>query len=330
MTAEIRLPLVLALVLVATAGLSLAVGPVPLSPAEVMAGLVDGDAGAAATIVREIRLPRGLLAILVGASLGLAGAALQGFLRNPLAEPGVVGISATAALGAVIVFYTGLAGAFILALPLGGMTGALIAVLVLRLLGGRSGDPLTLVLAGVALSAFSGALTALALNLAPSPYAALEALYWMLGSLADRSFVHVGLAAALMLPGWLLLATSGRALEALALGEEAAASLGFNIGRLQARIVLGTALAVGAAVAVSGAIGFVGLVVPHLLRPWVSYHPGRLLLPSALGGAVLLLLADLVVRLLPTTSELRIGVVTAIVGAPFFLALVVETRRGRG
>lgn len=327
MTGQVRLCLGLAAGLLASAALSLTIGPAPLGLGDVFAGLVDREGGAIATIVQEIRLPRSLLAILVGASLGLAGAALQGLLRNPLAEPGVIGISATAALGAVTMFYSGLAASFILALPLGGMVGALVAVMVLRLLGGRSGDPLTLVLAGVALSAFSGALTALALNLAPSPYAALEALYWMLGSLADRSFVHVGLAAALMLPGWLLLASSGRALDALALGDEAAGSLGFDMRRVQARIVVGTALAVGAAVAVSGAIGFIGLVVPHLLRPWVSYRPGRLLLPSALGGAILLLVADMGVRLLPTTSELRIGVVTAIIGAPFFLALIIETRR---
>lgn len=327
MTGQLRLCGFLAAVLAAGAVLSLMIGPAPLGVSQVLGGLVDRQGGPIATIVQEIRLPRTLLAILVGASLGLAGAALQGFLRNPLAEPGVIGISATAALGAVIVFYTGIAAGFILALPLGGMAGALLAVMVLRLLGGRSGDPLTLVLAGVALSAFSGALTALALNLAPSPYAALEALYWMLGSLADRSFVHVGLAALLMAPGWLLLAASGRALDALALGEEAAGSLGFDVRRVQTRIVLGTALAVGAAVAVSGAIGFVGLVVPHLLRPWVAYRPGRLLLPSALGGAILLLVADMGVRLLPTTSELRIGVVTAIIGAPFFLALIVESRR---
>lgn len=327
MTGQARLCLGLAAGLLASAALSLTIGAAPLGLVDVLAGLVDRDGGPIATIVQEIRLPRTLLAVLVGTSLGLAGAALQGLLRNPLAEPGVIGISATAALGAVTMFYSGLAANFILALPLGGMVGALIAVMVLRLLGGRSGDPLTLVLAGVALSAFSGALTALALNLAPSPYAALEALYWMLGSLADRSFVHVGLAAALMLPGWLLLAKSGRALDALALGDEAAGSLGFDMRRVQARIVVGTALAVGAAVAVSGAIGFIGLVVPHLLRPWVSYRPGRLLLPSALGGAILLLVADMGVRLLPTTSELRIGVVTAIIGAPFFLALIIETRR---
>lgn len=329
MTGDARLIAALTTALATVALLSLMIGAAPLSPAEVLRGLIATTGGPSATIVQEIRLPRTLLAVLVGASLGLAGAALQGFLRNPLAEPGVIGISATAALGAVIVFYTGFAASFILALPLGGMAGALVAVIVLRLLGGRSGDPLTLVLAGVALSAFSGALTALALNLAPSPYAALEALYWMLGSLADRSFVHVGLAAALMLPGWLLLAGSGRALDALTLGEEAAGSLGFDVRRVQTRVVLGTALAVGAAVAVSGAIGFVGLVVPHLLRPWVSYRPGRLLLPSALGGAILLLVADMGVRLLPTTSELRIGVVTAIIGAPFFLALIIETRRAQ-
>ncbi|MBI4183309.1 MAG: iron ABC transporter permease [Proteobacteria bacterium] len=323
--------LVLALVLAGLVGLlalaSLGVGPVPLGPGGVIAGLFDASGSPAAMIVQEIRLPRTLLAILVGASLGLSGAALQGLLLNPLAEPGVVGVSASAAFGAVIAFYFGLASLHPLALPVGGMAGALAAGAALRALAGAEGSALALILAGVAVNALAAALTALALNLAPSPYAALEIVFWMMGSLADRSLVHVGLAAALMAPGWVLIASAARGLDALALGPEAARSLGVGLALLNWRVVAGTALAVGAAVSFTGGIAFVGLVVPHLLRPLVGHRPGRLLMPSALGGAALLLAADLAVRLIPTAAELKIGVLTALIGAPFFLRLILGARR---
>jgi iron complex transport system permease protein len=207
------------------------------------------------------------------------------------------------------------------------MAGAGAAVVLLYALAGRESSMLSLVLAGVAVSSFAGALTALALNLAPSPFAALEIAYWLLGSLADRSLTDVYIALPLMALGWLLVLTTPRALDALSLGEDAARSLGIDLARLRLTLVIGIALAVGAAVSVSGAIGFVGLVVPHLLRPFVGYQPGRLLLPSAVGGAVLVLAADLVVRLVSTGIELKLGVVTALVGAPFFLSLVLSTRR---
>lgn len=276
-------------------------------------------------IFMEIRLPRTILAVLVGGTLGLCGAALQGLLRNPLAEPGLLGASSGAALGAVIMFYFGFAGGSSLLLPLSAVTGSLLALAVLYALAGRRGDFLTIVLAGIAINALAAALTSLTLNFAPSPYAALEILFWMLGSLADRSLVHVYLALPLMIPGWILVATAGRGLDALTLGEETAASLGFAPARTQWLVIGGTALAVGGAVAVTGVVGFVGLVVPHLLRGTVGQHPSRLLLPSFLGGALLTTLADMGVRLLPPGPELKLGVVTALLGAPFFLHLVMRS-----
>ncbi len=322
----VLLPALAVLLLFALAG-SLLIGPAGLSTPEALLGLFGSERGPAARVMREIRLPRSLLGAMIGASLGLAGAALQGYLRNPLAEPGLIGVSGAAALGAVLTLYTGLSAAFSLALPLGGIAGAMAAVVLVQLLAGREAGTITLILAGVAVTAFAAALTSLALNLAPSPFAALEIVFWLLGSLSDRSMEHVWLAAPFMVLGWLLLASTGRALDALTLGEEAASSLGFRLPAIRLRLVLGTAFCVGAATAVAGAIGFVGLVVPHLLRPLVGHRPGALLPASALGGAVLLLLADLVVRAIPTAQELKLGVVTALIGAPFFFALVLRTRR---
>jgi len=277
--------------------------------------------------MREIRLPRALLGAMVGASLGLSGAALQGYLRNPLAEPGLIGVSSAASLGAVIAIYTGLSTAFPLALPLMALAGAVGAVLLVQGLAGARGGALTLILAGIAVSAFAGALTSLALNLSPNPFAALEIVFWTLGSLADRSMEHVWLALPFTLAGWLLLGLLGRGLDALTLGEEAAAALGVRLPALRLMAVLGTASAVGASVAVAGAIGFVGLVVPHILRPLVGAQPSRLLFASALGGAAMLLVADIAVRLIAPEQDLKLGVLTALVGAPFFLWLLADLRR---
>ncbi len=275
----------------------------------------------------EIRLPRTLLAMTVGATLGLSGAVLQGLLRNPLAEPFILGASSSAALGAVIVFYFGLAGGSALATPLGGVAGTMIATAALLALGGRTQEPLTLILAGVALNALAAALTSLALNLAPSPYAALEIVFWILGSFADRSLEHVVFALPLMMIGWILLFSTWRSLDALTLGEDAAASLGFNLAAIKIRAILGCAFAIGAAVATTGVISFVGLVVPHVLRPLVGYRPSRLLPASLLGGAALMLAADIGVRLIDTQLELKIGVVTALIGTPFFFHLLLVLRR---
>ncbi|MEM0923622.1 MAG: iron ABC transporter permease [Pseudomonadota bacterium] len=306
---------------------SLLVGPAGIGMVEALSALVSGGGEATVLVMREIRLPRALLAAMIGASLGLSGAALQGYLRNPLAEPGLIGVSASAALGAVIAIYTGLSALFPLALPLAALSGAVVAVVILLGLSGPRGTSLTLILAGVAISALAAALTSLVLNLSPNPFAALEIVFWLLGSLTDRSMLHVWIAAPFILLGWAILAGLGRGLDTLTLGEEAAASLGTNIGRLRLRVVLGTATCVGAATAVAGAIGFVGLVVPHLLRPLVGGRPSRLLLASALGGAAMILAADLAVRLITPMRELKLGVLTALVGAPFFLWLILQTGR---
>ncbi|MDG4577368.1 MAG: iron ABC transporter permease [Defluviicoccus sp.] len=322
-----RLPIVLAALLAGAGMGSLFAGSVAMSPGEIARALIGGERDVFEIIVWQLRVPRTLLAMLIGASLGLSGAVLQGLVRNPLAEPGLLGISGAAAFGAVVAFYSGFAALFLLALPLGGMAGAAGAVVLLLVLSGPSASTLTLILAGVAVSSLAGALTALALNLSPDPYAATEIIFWMMGSLADRSFEHVQMAAACMLPGWLLLFSVRRALDALSLGEDAATSLGFDLRSVRFRAVFGTAFAVGAAVSVSGTIGFIGLVVPHLLRPLVGQEPGRLLAASALGGALLLTLTDIVVRLLAPGPEIKIGVLTALFGAPFFLVLLLRLRR---
>lgn len=306
---------------------SLAVGRSGVGLLALLHRAAGEDAETLALIFREIRLPRAILGVLVGLALGLAGAALQGLLRNPLAEPGLIGASGAAALGAVAALYFGLSTWFPLALPLGGLAGAFLAVALLYAIAGREGGVLTLILAGIALNSFTAALTALVLNLAPSPYAVQEIVHWLLGSLADRSFDQVWLAGPFILAGAILMLADGRALDALSLGEDSAASLGFNLAAVRWRVILGVALAVGAAVSVTGVIGFVGLVVPHLLRPLVGYRPSALLSLSALGGAALTLAADIAVRLMPSQFELKLGVVTALVGAPFFLFLVLKTRR---
>jgi iron complex transport system permease protein len=292
---------------------------------ELLAMIASGNADTATMIMMDVRLPRTLLALMIGATLGLAGASLQGYLRNPLADPGVVGVTSAASLGAVLALYTGISMAFPLALPMMGIAGALLCALLLQGLAGKGGV-LSLVLAGVAVSSLCGALMSLALNLSPNPYAAAEIMFWLMGSVTDRSMDHVAFAAPLILIGWVVLALSARALDALSLGEESAASLGVNLIVTRNLVIGGTTISVGAATSVSGGIGFIGLVVPHLLRPLVGHSPSRLLLASALGGAALLLAADILVRVLPTGMELKLGVVTALVGAPFFLWLIFRAR----
>jgi iron complex transport system permease protein len=323
-----RLTLALSLTVVLLFAASLLIGPAALGPAASLEGLISGGGEAAAIIMREVRLPRALLAALVGFGLGLSGAALQGFLRNPLAEPGILGVSASASLGAVLVFYSGLAGTSILALPAGAMVGALAAVVTLLAIAAGNTTTLTLILAGIALSSLAGAVTSLALNLSPNPFASYEIIFWLLGSIKDRSMLHVWISLAPMLAGWALILASARALDALSFGEEAAQSLGIDLPRARFMLVAGVALAVGAGVAVTGAIGFVGLVVPHLLRPLTDRMPSRLLLPSGLGGAALLLAADIAARTIVPAKELNVGVLTALIGAPFFLWLVTRSRRG--
>lgn len=307
--------------------LSLATGPAGTGVGASLSALFHDDGGALTLVMREIRLPRALLGLMIGATLGLSGAVLQGYLRNPLAEPGLLGISASASLGAVLAIYTGLSAAFPLGLPVAALAGALAAVLAVRAMAGADGGTLTVILAGIAVSAFAGAMTSLALNMSPNPFAALEIVFWMLGSLADRSMVHLWLAAPFMAVGWAMLFLVARPLDALTLGGDAAASLGFDLRRVRFLAVFGTAVSVGAATAVAGAIGFVGLVVPHVLRPLVGALPSRLLPASALGGAAVLLAADVLVRVIAPERDLKLGVVTALVGAPFFLWLIWRTRR---
>jgi iron complex transport system permease protein len=299
--------------------LSLLIGP---------SGFGFGPAGEAGRLIFwEIRLPRAVLGALVGAALGLSGAALQGYLRNPLAEPSLIGVSGGAALGAVLAIHLGLSHAIAFALPAGGLAGAAIAMLAVVSLAGMQGGAVTLILAGLAVSAICTALISLALNLSQNPFASVEMVFWLMGSLADRSLTQVWLAAPLILLGLALLLGVGRALDALTLGEDAARSLGVDLGRTRLAIVTGATLAVGASTAVTGVIGFVGLLVPHVLRPFVGHRPGLLLPASALGGAIFLLAADIGLRLLQPVVDLRIGVLTALIGAPFFVWLVLRTRQ---
>lgn len=281
---------------------------------------------AASAIFVELRLPRAALGLLLGAMLGLSGAVLQGFLRNPLADPGVLGVSSSGALGAVfVILYVGASG---LALFAGAMAGALVALLVLMALTWRGADAVAFILAGTVLSSLTGALTAFLIAIAPNPYAVAGVLDWLMGALTDRGLADLARAAPFLVASIVLLAFTGRALDALSLGEAAARSLGIRVDRLQWVVMVGTGVGVGAGVAATGVIGFVGLVVPHLLRPLFGHRPSDLLLPSALGGAAMVLVADSLCRLAPGAAEVRLGVAMALIGAPFFLMLLLR-RRGQ-
>lgn len=277
-------------------------------------------------IVAELRLPRALLGLGVGAALGLSGAVLQGFLRNPLADPAVVGVSSCAALGAVAAIVL-LAASGPLVIFGCAMAAACGSMLLLAGLAWRTQSAVAFILAGTVLASLSGALTAFLISIAPNPFATAEIIDWIMGSLTDRSFAEAQLALPFIVAGCGLLLFTGRALDALTLGEEAARSLGVRLSRVQLLVVLGTGLSVGAAVAVTGVVGFVGLIVPHLLRPLTGARPGALLIPSALGGAALVLAADSLVRLSPGAAEIRLGVAMALIGTPFFLLLLLKLRR---
>lgn len=305
---------------------SLMIGTSWQPPGPALAALFGRGDPLLVLIMQELRLPRAILGAAVGASLGLAGAAMQGFLRNPLAEPGLIGTSGTAALGAVLAIQTGLAAAFPLGLPLAALAGAALSVGLVMGLAGPRGGALALILAGIAISALAGAATSLVLNLSPNPFAANEIVFWMMGSLVDRSMLHVRIAVPVMIAGAVILWPAARALRALSLGEDAAASMGISLRALRLRLVLGTAALVGGATAVAGTVGFVGLVVPHLLRRAVGGDPGRLLGASALGGAAMVLAADIAVRVILPGRDLKLGVLTALIGAPFFLQLILRLR----
>jgi iron complex transport system permease protein len=287
----------------------------------------SGGADPRWAIIYGLRLPRTVLAILVGGALGLSGAALQGYTRNPLADPGALGVSTSAALGAVLTLYLGKAGETTWILPLAAMIGAGLGVAALLGLAGMTSSIVTFVLAGFVIQTVCGAGIALALNLAPNPWAVNEIVNWTLGSLADRSIDEVRIAAPGIVGGGLLLLTLGRSLDALTLGEQGARSLGVELTRTRLLMALGVAVAVGSSVAVTGVISFVGLITPHLLRPLLGSRPGAVLLPSFLGGAALTLAADILVRLTPAASEVKLSVAMAILGGPFFLAMLISMRR---
>ena len=316
----------LLLLLAAMFVMSLLAGRVWLPAGEVWRSLWSQDPSLAAIIVTQLRLPRAVLALEVGAALGLSGAVLQGVTRNPLAEPGLLGVSAGAALGAVIGVYFGFATHFASVALLFGLAGALLASALTFVLG-RGGGTITLVLAGAAVSALAAAGIALALNLAPNPYAVYEIMTWLMGSLADRSWLHVTLVTPFIVAGCAMLLYTARGLDALALGEAQARSLGINLRQLYVLAVFGTALAVGASTAVTGVVGFIGLVAPHLVRPLLGHQPSRVLVPAALCGALLLLFADIVTRLVHVGAEMKLGVLTSLIGTPFFFWLVVRLRK---
>jgi iron complex transport system permease protein len=323
-----HMTLLLTLLALLFAAISFFIGPSGLGIGTIAAGLFS-DHGMASVIARDIRLPRAALALFVGGALGASGAALQGLFRNPLAEPGVTGVTSSAGLGAVIALYFGFASLSPAILPLCAIAGALCSAAVLYVLSLRGVSVTALILAGVAIASLATALTALALSLAPNAYAMSEMVLWMMGSLKDRTLADLYFAAPLSLTGIALLAVSARGLDALTLGEDAAHSLGVNVGAVRRRVVFGVALATGAATAAAGAVSFVGLVVPHLLRPFYGYEPARLILPSALGGAALVAASDIVVRLIAPDGQLLLGVLTAMLGAPFFLWLILNLRRGQ-
>ncbi|MEM1152139.1 MAG: iron ABC transporter permease [Pseudomonadota bacterium] len=301
-------------------------GSTPLPADRVLAALFGGSDTGDRLVVWSIRLPRALAAFLVGAALGLSGAALQGLLRNPLAEPGVLGVSATASLAATFSLYYGLVAFSAWILPIAAILGALAATALLALAAIQTRSVVTLILIGVGLSSFAGALMSLLMNLAPNPFSLSDMINWMLGSVANRSFDEIFLVLPFLIIGSGILLVTGRGLSALTLGEEAASGVGLNLRNQRIFTVLGAGLATGASVALAGAIGFVGIVAPHLIRPFVGHDPARSLIPSALLAGLILVVADICVRLIPTSSELKLGVVAALIGAPVFIWIAMQRR----
>ncbi len=328
MTGTFKYLAILSLALLGLSLLALTQGPGVLSLGDVFAGLFGTEDRVLEAIVWELRLPQLLLGLLVGATLGLSGAALQALFKNPLAEPGVIGISSSAALGAVIVLYFGFASFTDILLPLSAMGMGFVAMGLLILVVMWDASPLTLILAGVALNSFAAALTALALNLSPNPFAFNDIMFWLMGSLANRSMNDLVLILPFLAFGWGLLIAAARPLSATVLSDEASHSLGVNLKSLRILVISGVATSVGASIAVTGVIGFVGLIAPHMARPLFGNDPRRLYLPSAIFGALLLVGADLLIRILPNGANLRIGVVTALLGAPFFAWYLLASRRG--
>ena len=320
----IRTLAALAVVIVAA---GLLVGPAPLSPAEVVSALSGAGSDQTVMIVREIRLPRTIAAFLVGAALAAAGAALQGLLRNPLADPGVLGVSAASALAAVVAIYFGFAAAAPFVVPAAAMLGALGATALLHALASRDISTERLILVGVGLSSACGALTALAMNLAPNPFVLSDLVNWLFGAVSNRSVPDILVALPPLALGAALVAAAAPGLTALSLGDDAAASVGADLVAIRWLTIGGAALLVGASVALAGVVGFVGVVAPHLARPLVRHDPGRVMVPAALVGGAMLAAADLAVRLLPFSQELKLGVAAALVGAPAFIWIAARTQR---
>jgi len=305
-------------------------GSTPMPAGRVLAALFGAADASDELVVWSIRLPRALAAYAAGAALGLSGAALQGLLRNPLAEPGVLGVSASASLVATFSLYYGLAALSPWILPLAAITGALIATALIAFAAIATRSVVTLILIGVGISSFAGAAMSLLLNLAPTPFTLSDMINWMLGSVANRSFREIGFAAPFLLAGAAILLASRRGLSALTLGEEAASGIGLDLRRQRILTVLGAGIATGGSVALAGAIGFVGIVAPHVIRPFVGHDPARSLVPSALLAGLILVLADIGVRLMPTTNELKLGVVAALIGAPAFVWIAMRRRALNG
>lgn len=301
-------------------------GSTPLGASRVIAAFLGQANTGDSLVILQIRLPRALAAFAVGAALGVSGAALQGLLRNPLAEPGVLGVTATSSLFATFALYYGLAAGSALLLPFYAIAGALVATALLAAAAIRVQSVVTLILIGVGLSSFSAAAMSLLLNLAPNPFSLSDMINWLLGSVANRSLEDLAISAPFILLGLGILFSCRRGLSALTLGEEAAAGLGLNLRRQRLAVVAGAGIATGASVALAGAIGFVGIVAPHMIRPVVNHDPARSLLPSALLAGLILVVADIGVRLMPTTSELKLGVVAALIGAPAFAWIALQRR----
>jgi len=305
-------------------------GSTPMPFGRVLTAFAGGGDAADRLVIWQIRLPRAVAAYLVGAALGLSGAALQGLLRNPLAEPGVLGVSASASLFATFSLYYGLAALSPWILPMAAILGALAGTALIAFAAIRTRSVVTLILIGVGLSSFAGAAMSLLMNLAPNPFSLSDMINWMLGSVANRSFHEIGLAAPFLLSGAVILLASRRGLSALTLGEEAASGIGLNLRNQRVLTVLGAGLATGGSVALAGAIGFVGIVAPHIIRPFVGHDPARSLVPSALLAGLILVLADIGVRVMPTVNELKLGVVAALIGAPAFVWIAMRRRAVHG
>ena len=327
---------VLGLLVLVSALVSLSLGPVNIPASHVASivlsffGIDLADFGRTEQlVVEQIRLPRIVVGASVGMALGVAGATMQGLFRNPMADPGIIGVSAGGAVGAVVAIATGMTGLFFLALPAFAFLGAMVATFLvygIAAAGGRF-SMATLLLAGVAVNAFLGAVISAIIILMPENGALREVLFWLSGGLDSRSWHHVWISTPLILAGAAVVLLTARDLNLLMLGDDEARSMGVRVGLTRVTLLAASALATGAAVAVSGTIAFVGLVTPHILR-LVLGPDHRVLVPmSALGGAIFVIVADTVARTIIQPAEIRVGVLTAFVGAPFFILLLIRNKR---